>query len=106
MSSPRHRIRRDLSTCLLNVALAAHELHQCLEEQWDIRKANLKQQGLYNVQAVLDSIRSDVTLICRDKIYSPVMIASIQGALSAFRPQSSEKQKVRSLPFNGRGGAA
>jgi hypothetical protein len=106
MANHRHTIRRDLSTCLLNVAIAAHELHQCLEEEWDIRKANLKRQGLYNVQAVLDSIRSDVTLICRDKIYSPVMISSIQGALSAFRPKSSEKQKVRSFPLNERGGAA
>lgn len=102
----RRPLTRDLSTCIRNLALAANELHHCLEEEWAIRAENLKSQGYYNVQPAMDSIRTDVLNICKAAIYSGPMLAAIQGVVNAFRPQKPEPKRVRSIPFNGRGGAA
>lgn len=86
-----------LVTCLKNLAIAANELHECLEQIWQIRAENLKANGIHNLNPVMDSIRTEVLGICKDSVYSGPMLSAIQGVIDGFRPKKPEANKVPSI---------
>jgi hypothetical protein len=97
--------KKTLEEAISNLAIAAHELNECIAVLWYERVTNLNKAGQHDVRPAMQSIRQDVTDLCRKNYYSAAQVAVMMAALDAFTPQKTPSQ-VRSIPINGRGGAA
>jgi hypothetical protein len=95
-----------IEDAFLETMESLERLHSALDTAHQAYSKNLREYGDRRPTTKADlAVRDSVAHLFTLGNYSSLQCWAMKAAIAAWRPPSKEPEKVRSIPFEGRGGA-